>query len=84
MIMHNRRGNTLSRTRIGKSKVPELYVQLVEYRTSYLAGYAPNGQYYSGLTDQREAVEKRSISARPSAADSVCGADLTALRIPLP
>jgi hypothetical protein len=37
-----------------------------------------------GLTDQREPVEQCSKSLRPSAADSVRGTDLTALRTPLP
>jgi hypothetical protein len=49
----------------------------------YVAGYAPKGQYYTGLTDQRKPVEQRFISSQPSA-DSVRGADLTALRTPLP
>jgi hypothetical protein len=37
----------------------------------YVAGYAPNG-----LTDQREPVQQRFISSRPSAADNVRGAEL--------
>jgi hypothetical protein len=50
----------------------------------YVAGYVSNGQYYNELTDQRESTEPLSISSRPSAANSVRGADLTALRTPLP
>jgi hypothetical protein len=50
----------------------------------YVAGYAPNRQYHTGFTDQREPVEQRSISSRPLAADSVRGVDLTALRTLLP
>jgi hypothetical protein len=50
----------------------------------YVAGYASNGQYYTGLIDQRELVEQRSTTSRPLATDSVRGADLTALRTSLP
>jgi hypothetical protein len=80
MISHHRRGDTRSRTRIGKSKdVGRMYDRSDAGRPIaefvYVAGYAPNGKYYTGLTDQREPVEQRSTSSRPSA---------TALRTSLP
>jgi hypothetical protein len=40
----------------------------------YVAGYAPNGQYYTGFTDQLKPMEQRSISSLTSAANSVRGA----------
>jgi hypothetical protein len=49
----------------------------------YVVGYTPNGQYYTGFKDQREPVEQRSMSSRPSATDSVSGVDLTVLRTSL-
>jgi hypothetical protein len=50
----------------------------------YVAGYADNGQYYTGLTDQREPTEQRSAIQRPSIEDSTRRADLSALCTPLP
>jgi hypothetical protein len=70
-------------SKIPAIRVPELvlarrrtYVPLVA-ECIYVAGYASNSQYYTGLKDQREPVEQRSTT-------SIRGADLTALRTPLP
>jgi hypothetical protein len=50
----------------------------------YIAGYASNGQYHTGLIDQRDPAEQRSAIRRPSVADSSRGANLSALRTSLP
>jgi hypothetical protein len=76
MIMHLRRGDTPSRIRIEWSKDVHTTGRIVD--CIYVAGYASNGQYYTGLTDQREPAEQRSATQRPSADDS------TRLRTPLP
>jgi hypothetical protein len=49
----------------------------------YVARFVGNGQYYTGLIDQREPTEERSAIQRPSIEDSTRRADLSALRTPL-
>jgi hypothetical protein len=50
----------------------------------YVAGFDGNGQYHTGLTDQREPTEQRSAIQRPPIEDSARRADLSALRTPRP
>jgi hypothetical protein len=53
-------GRTYDRSDAGRPIVDYIYV----------AGYANNGQYHTGLTDQREPAEQRSAMQRLSVADS--------------
>jgi hypothetical protein len=81
---HLRRGDTSSRVRIegcayNRSDAGRPIVDCI-----YVAGYASNGQYHTGLTDQRGPAEQRSATQRALIDDSNQIADLSALHTPLP
>jgi hypothetical protein len=59
-----------------------MYDKMDTAESVFVSGYAPDGQYYTGLPDQREPLEQRSTALNLSAADSAHEADLTALRAP--
>jgi hypothetical protein len=50
----------------------------------YVAGFDGNGQFQTGLADQRETTEQRSAIRRPLIEGSVQRADLSALHTPRP
>jgi hypothetical protein len=66
---HHRRGDTPSRVRTGRSKDVRTIGRTPGVLLS-ISGYASNGQYYTGLTDQREPAEQCSAADSTTLSDA--------------